>query len=199
MTEVANSPLVIAQILYNDHGTTKICPGTSENEYSAQIILQEYPYYVRPKGYYIGVVDRENNPNVSQTLYVTKFGAPLQGVQVNVIPTKFFGDAKTLGETIPIGGVIPTSWTATTNENGLATVIFKINEHIKIPIIRHYTTPICTTSYDPDNRTTLPIDGQVYFFYYCVDVEGVNCDDYNYITTYIFAHSDVHYFRPYTR
>ena len=190
---VSSNPLVVVQVLNGEEGSNEICGESTGN--SAHIILQEYAYFIRPKNYYVDFLDRHNHPVSNTTVYVTKYGAPVSGLQVDVIASNELGS---LGKVIPADGVIPSTWSSKTDERGLVTFEFKLNEDVRIPKERHYTNPPCTECENPDNRTTLPIDGQVYFFYYCTNESSVECSKYNFVRSYFLAFSDVEYTRPYT-
>ena len=197
MWAVTHHPLVLAQPLTSYAGSTPICNQhhTSPSPYgpwkTAQILLQEYPYYVRPKGMYTDALDRRHHPTGSQTVYVTKYGEPVVGVPVQAVEYLTFRN-------LPQHGVIPVNSTVRTDERGLATFLFKLKEDELIPAQRHFVGKICEHSWNPDNRTVFPVPGLPHYFKFCVEVDGVNCDDYDYVTTYMHAYSDVDYTRPYT-
>ena len=191
MHALSNHPLVLAQVLATDQGTSVRC-GYSNRRRSVHVVLQEYPYLVHPKEIYVDFLDRYTHPSSTQTLYVTRYGAPLKGVRVNA------NKGSRVSTSIPADGVIPTSWLAITDENGLAVFKFQMNKSIRIPAERHFPSPPCAMNKHPDNKTVLPIDGQVYFFYYCVDAPGVRCEDYSYVQSCFYAQSDVSFVRPYT-
>lgn len=193
MDKVNSNPLVVAQVWTEENGGSVVCRADKSNKIN--IILQEYPYFIRPKSHYVDLLDRHTHPKGTETVYVTKYGAPMIGETVNVIDSSVLGS---LGPVIPADGVIPTHWSSTTDQKGLVTFEFTLNEQVRIPPKRHYTHPPCQNSFYRDNRTTLPIDGQVYFFYYCVDASKVSCNHYSYISTYFLAFSDMEYVRPYT-
>lgn len=96
---------------------------------------------------------------------------------------------------IPISGVTPTSFTATSDANSFVDFVFNID--VAIPEQRHYATPISCRG---TNVSTLPIDGQVYYFRYCVnraaDSMPVECS-YSSFTLVFLAFSDISNDRPY--
>ena len=151
---IATNPLAVVQVLESDEGTSTICGegilSSVETKHTAQVILEEYPYFIRPKGYYAEFLDRNFAPNGSQTVYATKYGKRLAGMQINLVQSTANGP--------PENGIVPADWAATTDENGLATFGFEINKDVLIPPERHYATPPCS---DAPSSTTLPIDGQV--------------------------------------
>ena len=191
MHALSNHPLVLAQVLATDQGTSVRC-GYSNRRRSVHVVLQEYPYLVHPKEIYVDFLDRYLHPSRTQTVYITHYGAPMQGMKVDV---KIYNKT---GNSIPAYGVIPTSWSAYTDSNGLAAFEFTVNKDVRIPIERHFKSPPCKKSFYPDNRTVLPVDGQVYFFYYCVNAPEVRCEYYSYVQSCFYAQSDVSFVRPYT-
>jgi hypothetical protein len=88
MDEIADSPLVIAQILDGDSGSstnTQICSETltpRSATHTARILLQEPTYFIRPQGYRLDRLERNHNPSSTQTLYVTRYGVPLVGTDI---------------------------------------------------------------------------------------------------------------------
>ena len=134
------------------------------------------------------------------TLLVTKYGQPVDKTPVTVIDSyNEFGNETHMQP--PLEGVKCDSSTKFTNETGHVTFIFTLEK--KIPIKRYYSKnpnctsksivkPIIVTNSDIHNQqvcdeddcnlessaTTntyyeLPIDGQVYNFYYCI---GTKCE-----------------------
>ena len=183
MDRIASSPLVVAQILESDdsRGTDRIC-GEFSSSHSAQVLLREFEYFVRPKGYYVNRLDRNDSPVSLQTLFVTKYGRAVPRVMVKV---QRAGDTSV----IPREGVVVSSSTIPTNENGLAT--FQFNIHDPIPPAREYAYPQCN---DSSPTRTLPIDGQVYMFSFCLEQNSSFCTDVTYgITFALLAFSDVTY------
>lgn len=157
---VSHSQVVVVQITTSGLGETSICGEFASNKDipSAHILLQESPYFVRPKGYF---VDRLEYKDTSiQTLYVTHFGEPKANVAIKLLQND---------EVIPSDGVQPDQWMKTTNSSGLVSFRFTVSN--KIPYPRQYAKEQC----NPPTKF-LPIDGQVYLFKYCVDDE--ECVDY---------------------
>ena len=122
-------------------------------------------------------------------------------------------------EVLPESGVVVTQDSAVTTETGHATFTFKVRE--KIPESRIYTYNPCPsrrylrkydTSFIPNNDVPvpieLPIDGQVYSFYYCADTDSSNpCNRPDIkgdplllcpTTVTMLAFSSMNYQRPYT-
>ncbi len=176
--DVTSSPLIVAQIL-DDRQGNRICGESIFSKLSAMILLQEKEYYIRPKGLYIDRLDRKESATSVQTLFVTKYGKPEEGIAVVV--------KRSNRKVVPENGVVPSSWIATTDEDGL--VAFTFSLHDIIPQRRVYDVPKC-------NNTTsvLPIDGQVYQFTYCAAIDPAGCESLQeYSTMSFLAFSDVSY------
>ena len=154
---LSHAQLVIAQTVTTaGQGGTPIC-GRS-GILSAHVLLQETPYFVRPKGYF---VDRlEYKDTSTQTLYVTHFGEPAENIPIKLLQN---------GKVIPSDGIEPDQWIKVTNSSGLVSFQFTVPN--KIPYPRQYANEQC----NPPTKF-LPIDGQVYLFRYCIDDE--ECIDY---------------------
>ena len=190
MDEVANNPLVIVQVLDGDSDTqicAEILSRSTATAHTARILLQEPTYYIRPQGYTVDRLERVHNPSSTKTLYVTKYGvpAPNVGVQLSHVNPSI----------IPENGVTPTSFTATADANGFVNFVFNINA--AIPEQRQYASPInCRGT----NVTTLPIDGQIYYFQYCVnraaDSTQVECSNSGFTLVFL-AFSDISNDPPY--
>ncbi len=159
---LSHAQVVVAQIDTTAvQGETPIC-GKS-GIHSAHILLQEVPYFVRPKGYF---VDRlEYNDTSTQTLYVTHFGEPAENIPIKLIQN---------GRVIPSDGVKPDQWIKVTNSGGLVSFQFTVPNRIPYP--RQYMNEQC----NPPTKF-LPIDGQVYLFRYRVDesMTDEECVDYD--------------------
>ena len=198
MDDVTSSPLAVVQLLDNRDGTAICGEGLlSGSSHTVLILLQEATYFLRPKDYYVGRLDRDTQPSVTRTLYVTKYG---RAVNNQIIVLTSYNTLGHLGPPLPINGILPTSWNSTSDENGLATFEFRINA--TIPPIREYAAPPCSESFEPDNSSVyLPIEGQVYYFQFCVysvDSEGNSVCENSDINFAFLAFSDVNYTRPYT-
>ena len=176
---LSHAQLVIAQIVATaDQGGTAIC-GES-GTHSAHILLQESPYFVRPKGYF---VDRlEYKDTSTQTLYVTHFGEPAENIPIKLLQN---------GKVIPSDGVVPDKWIKVTNSSGLVSFQFTVPNRIPYP--RQFANEQC----NPPTKF-LPIDGQVYLFRYCIDDE--ECIDYEKLYSVssisFLAFSAIDYARP---
>ena len=184
---VANNPLVIVQELDDETGTATICGEeffSTENSHSVQILLQEATYFIRPYDYYVDRLEKSSPPSF-QTLYVTRFGEPVPNMTVNV---------RHKNQVLPANGVKPKDWNLVTNQDGFAKFEFKV--HDVIPPEREYASPPCP----PDTETVLPIDGQVYYFEFCVmDGDGCNDDsDYSPYTIVFLAFSEISNTPPHT-
>lgn len=197
MDTIANNPLVVVQVVSGSGGeqTTGICshlalPSTkSSAPDSTVILLQEDKYFLRPKGNYVGRLD-QTDPSNTQEVYVTTYGRPAVGVTPTV-NTMLNPEMSSPLPTIPSGGVIGT-FENYDDSTGIATFKFERNANFEMPVLRNYGKPVC----ENDSSHTLPIDGQVYFFYY--SIEGSETNHYKGLQTVFLSHSDVTYTRPYT-
>lgn len=193
--EVADHPLVLVQDLHTDvwrvrqdEGKDFIC--SLGKNHRVQIILQEYAYFVRPVGYYIGFLEKDLNPTSSQSVYVTRYGQPVPGMEI--VARQFDPTGP------PDEGVVPVSGTAVTEKDGIAEFTFKWNggdtDATRIPKDRkYYDDPCLPSDHFKKHNGTLPIDGQIYNFYYCPSFEKVNCSNYTYIPTFFLAYSEAEY------
>ena len=189
--EISSNPLVVVQVLGGGggggggvRGSTEICGhflGSKHHHYddsnsekddsdeeleTVQILLQETPYFVRPFDYYLDRLESVYRPVITQRVIVTHFGHPTENATVSAHSTNSTGP--------PYYGVGPTSWTAKTTKSGIAEFTYRWNE-TAAPMIsstqRLYYEPQCE-----DNVLSLPLDGQIYYFYYCVDYpSGSEC------------------------
>ncbi len=185
LADLAGNPLVMGQYLSsNDAGNTPICGEflSVEDPHSMNIILQESEYFIRPNDYYVDRLDRVENPSSTMTLYVTRYGEPaVAKVKVQIG-----------GNFIPPNGIVPSSSSAMTNEDGLASFQFSLQEDVPIPEMRQYGEPQCNGTTDPSDELELPIDGQAYNFTFCVDTETSTCQTTD-ISLAFLAFSDVEY------
>ena len=194
--DIQNNPLVVVQVSTGIAGdqSKPMCSDQalpsmkSSSSDSAVILLKEEPYFVRSKGLYVGRFDQTDeypNPNI-QEVYITKFGVPATGVTPTV----------TLKVTprppIPVHGVLA-EYLEYDETTGIAKFSYSRNKTLDMPAIREYGYEVCS-AYDGDTRTTIPIDGQVYYFLY--GIEGHN--SFSPAEPVFLSHTDVHYTRPYT-
>lgn len=121
-----------------------------------QPLLQEIPKFIRPMGNYLGKLEYKQTMKVE--LKVTKYGWPLRDQNVHVFE---------LSPAAPLGGIMPIPQISTTNEKGIATVIFHAVN--KIPKLRKFPAPET-----PCNRIELPIEGQLYGFKYFLGSASTN-------------------------
>lgn len=177
---LADSELVVVQVVSGSGGMS-ICGElpAMQGTHTAQILLEEDPYFVRPWDYY---VDRLEYQDTSlQTLYVTYFGNPAPGRSVTV--------SQSNPGVLPSAAVAPDQSTKVTDSEGKVTFTFTANDEIPFP--RTYTEPQCSNP----TTLTLPIDGQVYRFQYCV---GNACSPKSTVSEITFlAFSTVDYTLPY--
>ena len=198
MHTVSSNPLVLAQVLDTQEGNTTICSESFlplQFEQSVQILLQEELYYIRPTGLNKHFLDRHNRPESRDTVYVTKYGEPVQGLEVHT--QRDYKSEYVVMYNATHAGVIPHSWSAITDEKGLAGFTFSINPSVTIPPFRHFTHPMCNFT---GSRTTqtIPMDNQEYLFNYCVKVNPHVCKYHSYVSTYLIAFADVSFTHPYT-
>lgn len=198
MHTVFTHPLVLAQVLDNEQGTIASCSerlSTPDIKQSIQILLQEVPYFIRPTGYYKHYLDRQSNPEEKETVYVTKYGEPAQGLKIRV--HRAYSDG--VPDVVLLNyhaqeGVIPSSWSATTNEKGLATFTFRINPNVMIPKERHYFNDMCNFTAS-SNTAILPVENHEYLYNYCMEMDDHVC---GYTPSYFLASADESFTRPYT-
>ena len=150
---LADSELVVVQVVSGSGGLA-LCGVLSsiQGTHTAQILLQEDPYYVRPWDYYVDRLEYQDTS--SQTLYVTYFGKPAAHIPIMVYQSN--------PDVVPLAAVVPDQPTKLTNSEGKVTFTFTAN--VKIPFPRLYAKPKCSNP----PTFSLPIDGQVYRFQYCV-------------------------------
>ena len=151
------------------------------------VLLKEHEYFIRPKGYYVGRLDALSKNSDQQQVYITRYGKIPTGNIVPTVHNMLNPELATPLPTMPPNGVVGQFMKY---ENGIAT--FSFQKDAKIPSLRNYGQPMC----EGDDRITIPIDGQVYFFHYGID--GHDDSVFQDIQTVYLAHSDVHYTRPYT-
>ena len=158
-----DAQLVLVQVINGDLGSNKICSNTLE---TAQILLQEEDYYVRPMAYYVDFLERDVEINSTQQIYVTRFGKPAPGLSVTATNLDSLPDSGP-----PKDGVIITELEVTTDDYGLAELTFERSTTVKISTRRqYYKPPDCVDS----SSYTLPIDGQLYHFIYCAKEPNEN-------------------------
>ena len=183
---LSNSSVVIVQMVEGtDKSTTPVCKSLHPDNHHVIILLQEAPYFIRPYGYYVNRLDNMTQPSVTQTLYVTRYGSPANGVNITI----------TRLPKLPSNGVAAES-TVLSGSNGFAKITFSLSATIPFPREYPEDAPPCnsSTTHLPDNRTTLPIDGQVYYFTFCLTDHPSACTPTMSSITYVFlAFSDLSY------
>ena len=183
---LSNSLMVIQKVQGNQN--RPLCGNLpSIKTESGIVVLKEREYFIRPLNYYVDRLEYKGNTS-SQTLYVTHYGAPAQNVKIKIKQAKH----KT---THPIGGVAPYQNTKTTDAKGQVTFLFSVTQAIPYP--RKYTKAPCPPF---PSKYTLPIDGQVYKFNYCILNESESdCNPLMKVSQItIKAYSTVNYTSPYT-
>ena len=146
------------------------------------LLLKETEFFTRPMGHYMARLQHSSQLKYSEnsfmkdshefTILVTRFGKPISSTNVTMINSyNQFGNESHMQ--YPYDAVKCDEMTKVTNETGH--VKFKLTLEETIPIKRYYTKdPECTLKSTRKsskiNKTyyALPIDGQVYNFYYCV-------------------------------
>ena len=184
-SHLLNNPLIVIQKIQGTDGEP-LCGSLPSVSESGIVILQEREYFVRPYNYYIDRLEYQGGTS-SKTLLVTKYGSPVS-VQIKVTPRN--------PDIIPANGVTPDVAIKTSNSAGHVTFEFSVTRSIPYP--RQYNSVDC-----PDHNTnTLPIDGQVYYFVYCVVLPGETDCTYSSnerVTELVFlAFSTIQYNTPYT-
>ena len=170
-----------------------------------QLLLTESEYFIRPTDYYMDRLEY-SDPNglkkkdtSEMTLLVTHFGKPVNDMEVTVQSTYNQQSQPVL----PVDGVVAIETTRKTNSLGFVTFKFRVNQ--RIPLTRSYTENPCRgTDFQPgaDGKYTLPIDGQLYNFLYCLGNECTVPEDgglflYKAVLSFL-AFSTVSYTTPYT-
>ena len=169
------SKLVVARVLHtvepwHQHEVKTAAGSLSDyhecqSDNLVQIMLLENPIFIRPMDDYVTRLDYNYASTFDVSLLVTQYGYPLEGETVSVfLSNKILAGASPL----PPNGVEPTSYDATTNDKGIATFKFVVEDNIPFPRQYNAKQPPCP------GEDTLPIDGQVYTFRYhtprtCVD------------------------------
>jgi len=176
------------------------------------LLLLEVDYFIRPMGYYMDRLEySDGNANVKDssefTLLVTRFGKPVVGEEVEIKADSF----KT---TLPCGAVSPTESSKTSDSNGQVSFTFKVTS--PIPKIRMYTENVCASisnktstkfeflsrnkyprsSQCDEAKYSLPIDGQVYNFFYCMK-KNCKLPEEDEAIVSILAFSTITYEKPY--
>lgn len=183
LAELDNDPLVMGQYLSGSTEGTTICGeflSVDGVSHSMNIMLQESEYFIRPNGYYVDRLDRTQNPTSTMELYVTRYGQP---AQVNV-------EVQSGWSFLPSNGIVASSSSAMSDEDGIATFEFVLQD--QIPEDRQYGTQQCTEATDPSDEYDLPIEGQVYNFTFCVSTVDFPCQTTD-ISFAFLAYSDVDY------
>ena len=230
LSELENSKLVVAiessgvvqdAPLYN---VKHLLPSLNNME-QAQLILIETEYFVRPRDYYMDRLEFNSdsaNPmkkdSSDMTLLVTRFGEPSDGTEVSVCPT--YNQQQMVIR--PLNVISVDNEKKTTGSDGLVSFNFILSESVPFP--RIYTMNPCNSvssnsdgdamkfavrfnmkeaeKEKSDAQYTLPIDGQLYNFWYAVGPHCKSPDDgklflYKAVLSFL-AFSTVEYTAPYT-
>lgn len=125
----------------------------SDDKVIYQLMLLEASRFIRPMEYY--VTRLEYNESLDVRLLVSGFGKPVVEEPVHLAQ-------QNSDQAIPVHGVVPLSTTVYTDNNGIATFTFRVED--KLNLTRRYHKP-----QSPCNLSEIPIDGQVYMFNYTMD------------------------------
>ena len=154
--KLVNSKLVVARLQGSENATRTTYPFCDQQGGMAVVTILERPYFLRPFDQY--VFRMEARETISLDLFLTYFGQPVAGVDIEIFP-----DPEQIG---PYTNALPTPPSdeafnyikeATTNMKGRATVTFSAKD----------------IGYPRGDRS---IDGQVYFFLYRVKGDPQFCN-----------------------
>jgi len=193
-----------------------------QNFEMVSLLLLEDDYFIRPMGYYHDRLEYSGSSAYARDtsdfiLLVTQFGQPVAYEEVEI-------KAFAYNTTLPCGAVSPTEFNKMTDSNGQVSFTFKVNH--SIPEKRMYTEDVCTDPQDYEclcfhNKTTsqkfdfvnkrkyhesaqcgeakysLPIDGQVYNFLYCMKENCTKLSRQDEGMISILAFSTMTYRKPY--
>jgi len=209
----------------NTYPIKEIFPSMQSNE-MVSLLLLELEYFVRPMDYYIDRLEYSNDnegypiKNTSDiTLFVTQFGQPVSNTNVTLIHSYNQAGQPVL----PHAAVSPTDSTKTTDNNGHVTFTLVVNKPIpearyyvydtcsdyakvresgKPPVVRREINSELFSRTNIKSEYSLPIDGQLYNFYYCVGKECTLPNDGGFFLfkalISVLAFSTVTYKEPYT-
>ena len=149
-----------------------------EGGHKVIFFMKESLHYVRPMHHFTDRLEYISKKSSSVKFLVSKFGLPAPNVTIHMY--------KVGSEVIPSKGVTVLHDTAQTTDSRHVTLTFEVRE--EIPEKRYYTRNLCTKRYrqqmyhnsshiqnNNSNETVtlvLPIDGQMYFLYYCADADS---------------------------
>ena len=149
----------------------------------AQVLIEESQYYIRPQDTYVNRMEYGGTHNV--TLLVTEYGLPMKGIPVEL--------KRSNPDALPSNGLVPEKWIVKTDDNGRA--VFKMVANEPVPYPRGYVQPPCPGT----NDSSLPIDGQIYLFKYCIQSQCPPSIKYLFVSELSFlVFSTVNYTEPYT-
>jgi peroxiredoxin len=178
MSLLERSQLVIVKQVPKDvqhsvHQVVETLPSLKHDYHQVILLFKELTYYVRPMDHYQSRLEYKSETSSSNvTFLVSKFGIPMSGVTIRIFSAN---------EVIPDKGVVVVQDTAKSVTYGLVTFTFKVN--CSIPEKRQYKGDPCKGMTNMKRKIAghygrdandldihqLPIDGQVYAFYYCAD------------------------------
>ena len=149
----------------------------------AQVLIEESRYYIRPLDAYVDRMEYGETRNI--TLLATEYGVPVSGIAIKL--------KRSNNDALPSNGLVPEEWVVETDKNGHA--IFNMHANEPIPYPRRYTEPPCLGT----NDSSLPIDGQIYLFKYCIESECPPNMKHLFVSELTFlVFSTINYSEPYT-
>ncbi|XP_065887043.1 uncharacterized protein [Dysidea avara] len=191
-----------------------------KNTEMVSLLLLEVDYFIRPMGYYMDRLEYSGSSVSARdtsdfTLLVTRFGQPVANEEIEI-------KADSFNTTLPCGAVSPTESSKMSDNNGQVTFTFKVNS--PIPENRMYAD-VCPSNAEMykclcyGNKTShkfdflnknkyheatqcgeakysLPIDGQVYNFRYCMK-QNCKLPEEDEAMISILAFSTMTYKKPY--
>ena len=190
VSDLRASKLVIFQVIDEEDDSDDLgVPFCGETFHSikgthlAQILIEESQYFVRPLDQYVTRMEYGGSNRMS--LLVTEYGFPAKNIAVEI--------RRSNPKAIPRNGITPDAWNVETDSNGHAVFTVQANEPIPYP--RGYAEPPCPGM----SETSLPIDGQIYLFKYCIESECPANIDFLFVSEFAFlVFSTVNYAKPYT-
>ena len=189
LSDLKVSKLVVIQTTEESETSTftaPFCGGpfpSLHESHLAQILIEEAVYFIRPLNYYVDRLEYKETSKV--TLLVTEYGQPVERLAIEM--------KRSNPSAHPIDGIVANEWIVETNEKGHAEFSFRVQEPIPYP--RKYSEPPCPGT----PNTTLPIDGQVYLFKYCVESDCPPNTKFLFVPEITFlVFSTIVYTEPYT-
>ena len=156
LQKLENSKLVVARLQGSESPTNSTYPFCNQQGGNLMLMILERPYFLRPFGKY--VFRMQVDETISLDLFLTHFGKPAAGVDVEIFPDPEQISLLTNAPPVPPSDqAFSYTKIATTNDNGRAMITFSAKE-IGYP------------------RGNLSIDGQLYLFLYRVRGDPQFCN-----------------------